>query len=235
MQAKNNTNYGMCLGVASMPTNTVCNGSHPLVDRMCRCDRGHVTGGVLSNLAGALDGPDARIPWGTEWLGRTSDMDGYFWNFEIPFYKSVRVTGQLPADSPSKAYHIYSIIRGQENVPITVGGFQLPPGARMVVHKLTAVTVPSTAFIPIVNKTSGSGVIFGHVIAIRGIPTFNYLEGCWHLISGTNSTGYINGGVGAGFPGTILSTGQFCVRVQRFECASPPRCLSGICGAARRV
>ena len=42
----------------------------------------------------------------------------YYWNFEIPFYKSIRVTGQLPASYTGAPYNIYSIIRGQVNVYI---------------------------------------------------------------------------------------------------------------------
>ena len=40
----------------------------------------------------------------------------YYWNFEIPFYKSIRVTGQLPASYTGAPYNIYSIVRGQVDV-----------------------------------------------------------------------------------------------------------------------
>jgi len=213
--AENNTNYGKCLGFTGVPDIVACNGSHPLVNRMCRCVKS--TGGPLDTRDGSATtargavspSPDAAVPWGTEWLGRTSDMDGYYWNLPgIPFYRSVRVTGMVPRGLKSP-FTVYSIVRGHENVPVTVAGYPLPSGARLRLHSQTNTTVPSLGFIPVVNKTSGSGVIFGHVIAIEGNPAFTYLEGCWHLITNVSGNRFLPDiGVSANFPGTTLSTGM---------------------------
>ena len=46
----------------------------------------------------------AKVPWGTEWLGKTSDMDGYYTNMRVPFYKSIRMTAQLPKGQPITHY-----------------------------------------------------------------------------------------------------------------------------------
>ena len=83
--ASNNSNYGHCLGYSGMPDVVPCNGSHPLVNRMCRCSPDKTLGSTAPPPS--VDGVDAQVPWGTEWFGRTSDMDGYFWNFPMPFYK----------------------------------------------------------------------------------------------------------------------------------------------------
>ena len=80
-----------------------------------------------SGTPGGLDLVSAKVPWGTEWIGKTSDMDGYYTNMrvritpfpplpddcnwwlitnevifvlrlvQVPFYKSFRLTAQLPA------------------------------------------------------------------------------------------------------------------------------------------
>jgi hypothetical protein len=207
--ASNNTNYGKCLGYTGIPPLVPCDASHPLVNRMCRCSPSLDPTDAFKAPPPSIDGVDAAVPWGTEWLGRTSDMDGFYWNLPgIPFYKSVRVTGMVPAGLKSP-FTVYTIVTGQENVPVTVGGHQLPVGATLKLHRLENVTVPSLGFIPMVNKTSGSGVIFGHVIAIQGNPAFTYLEGCWHLLSNVSGTGYLPGlGIGAAFPGVTLSTGM---------------------------
>lgn len=38
--ARNNSNFGKCLGTTGMPAVGFCNGSHPLVQRLCRCSPG---------------------------------------------------------------------------------------------------------------------------------------------------------------------------------------------------
>ena len=102
--AANNSNYGKCLGTRDVPAQTWCNGSHPLVRRLCRCVGGNddapAAGAAAAELSGSswardkaalmaahpavtfpgptgLDTVSAKVPWGTEWLGKTSDMDGY--------------------------------------------------------------------------------------------------------------------------------------------------------------
>jgi len=118
--------------------------------------------------------PSAPVPWGTEWIGKTSDMDGYYSNVQAPFYKSIRVTAQLPPNT--KPFNVYTILRGVENVPVTVGGFQLPPRAVLRTHATDNVPMPSLAFIPIVNDTTnGSGLILYHSLAFAGTPAFQWV------------------------------------------------------------
>ena len=102
----------------------------------------------------------------------SNKKNSYYWNFKIPFYKSVKITGFLPpgATKNDDNYTIYSIVRGEENVPIVIDGVALPKGARMKTHRLQGLSVPSLGFIPLVNLTSGSGVIVGSTLAISGNP-----------------------------------------------------------------
>ena len=87
---------GKCLGTVDTPATIACNGSHPLVQRLCRCgprapplgqlpdkaslmtdSSAYPVGlGVAAPGAGGLDLVSAKVPWGTEWIGKTSDMDG---------------------------------------------------------------------------------------------------------------------------------------------------------------
>jgi hypothetical protein len=199
--AANNSNYLRCLGSHGVPEHTFCNGSHPLVQRLCRCGGGgtnpakseHMADYRGQDLAPGPSGMDlvsAKVPWGTEWIGKTSDMDGYYTNLRVPFYKSIRVTAQLPkghagfsvcaalCDSTllclcervlcwilyilnPRTLPVDTIIRGQENVPLTIGGLDLTserPRLRQYVNR--NLSVPSLGFTPLVNLSSGAGVIW---------------------------------------------------------------------------
>ena len=123
----------------------------------------------------------APVPWGTPWLGKTSDMDGYYTNVPVPFGRRVRLTAQLPPGT--RPFHVYSIARGQEGGPLAVGGWPLPPDARLRLHVAHDLRVPDLAFVPLLNLSTGSGVIFGSTVAVEGHPGFVYLEGCFHLIT----------------------------------------------------
>ena len=89
---------------------------------------------------------------------------------------------------------------------ITAGTVGLPAGARLELHRFADPALPSLSFVPIVNKTSGSGVVLAVGMAveatIQGNNSFHYLEGCWHLI-----TPYARLEAEGGFPGLVLSTG----------------------------
>ena len=94
-------------------------------------------------------------------LGKTSDMDGYFLNFRVPFYNKIRVTAQLPAGV--EGFNVYTIFRGVENVPLSVPGFgPLPAGTRLSTVSNHALPVASLGFIPIVNISAGSGLVLAH-------------------------------------------------------------------------
>ena len=109
-------------------------------------------------------------------------MDGYYTNMRVPFYESIRVTAQLPEGHAP--FSVYTIIRGQENVPLVVGGLDLSAEKpRLVQHTNSKLVVPTLGFTPIVNMTSGAWVIWAHTLGIEGNPHFTYLEGCFHLLT----------------------------------------------------
>ena len=64
-----------------------------------------------------------------------------------------------------RAYFVDTIVRGQENVPLSIGGYDISAyKPRLTQHTNKNVVVPSLGFTPIVNKTSGSGVIWAHTL-----------------------------------------------------------------------
>ena len=82
------------------------------------------------------------------------------------FEKSIEVKVTLPKWVGPKGFCVWSIIRGQENVPVSVGGHQLPPSARLRTHGNHELFINDQAFTPLANKTGGSGVIVSSTYGI---------------------------------------------------------------------
>ena len=170
--------------------------------------------GVFEPQAGASgDRLSLPEPWHTDLLGKLSDWDGFFFKMRIPFYASLRLTAQLP---PGVAgFNVYTIIRGTESddssaSPLAVSGYgPLPLGTRLRQARNDNLLVPSLAFIPLVNLTQGSGLVYAHSLAIQGNPGFTYMEGCFHLISPVGAAAAFDPATGTApaFPGAVLSTG----------------------------
>ena len=169
--------------------------------------------GAFDPAAGSAAGLSLKEPWHTDLQGKLSDWDGFFFKHKVPFYKSIRLTAQLPAGVAG--FDVYTIIRGVESddfggAPLTLPGIgALPFGTRLVQARNDAVTVASLGFIPIVNITQGSGFVYAHTVSVEGSPSFLYLEGCFHLISPVGADAIFDNvtGVAPGFPGAVLSTG----------------------------
>jgi hypothetical protein len=113
----------------------------------------------------------------------------------VPFQKSIRVTGQLPPTSPDNLV-FWVIVRGTENLPTSFDGFQLPPTARLTLHKIENQTFAPLAWVPIVDIPSGHGLLLSHTLAVTS-GNLNFLEGCYHAYPQHDQP----------FPGLIVSTG----------------------------
>jgi len=87
-------------------------------------------------------------------------------------------------------------VRGVENVPIIFPGFQLPPTARLILHKIENQVFTPLAWVPIVDIPSGHGLLFSHTLSIVS-GNLNFLEGCYHAYDKHDRQ----------FPGLIVSTG----------------------------
>ena len=100
---------------------------------------------------------------GTAKAGHGSEKGGWYINYYIPFSRSVRVTLELPGTAPGVAW---VILRGCENLPpVKVGAVQLPPTARLKLHKIVAKTFQALDFVPIVEIPDGDGLIYMHTIS----------------------------------------------------------------------
>jgi hypothetical protein len=146
------------------------------------------------SLAAGVGFDDHADPWGNEYFGKGAFTGAWFWNFKVPFYKSVKVTISSPV-----ATGIYIILRGGVNIPINVGSLKLntdSTGLRLVQYRTDAV-FKAQEFITLANVSrSKSGVFFMHTLSFAA-PNLNTLEACYHWYSPYDTP----------FPGTLLSTG----------------------------
>lgn len=105
--------------------------------------RDHGVGVELQTSQAALvSNADPSAPWNNDYFGKNSLLGGWHFNLPIPFASSVRVTLQLPAWFPGCDDRIFAMVRGVENYPVTVAGFNLPPAARLVASVVNASLAP---------------------------------------------------------------------------------------------
>ena len=143
------------------------------------------------SLAAGVGHGATTAPWGTTWIGKAAKTGGWMWNFKVPFQRSVRVTIQTDLVSV-----LYIILRGAQNIPITIGGVTIPQHARLL-QFVTNATIPPLEVVDLASVPAGtSGLLFMHVIS-GAAENPNSLEGCYHLFSPPT----------APWPGTLLSTG----------------------------
>lgn len=136
---------------------------------------------------------DTAGPWGTAEVGHGARWGAWYFNWKIPFQKSVRVTAEHPGASPVTAY---IIVRGAENVPVNVGDVALPQAAKLTLHKIEDKLYQPLEWVPAADVAAGSGLVLLHTLAVESANK-NFLEACYHFYDDH----------AAQFPGTVLSTG----------------------------
>jgi hypothetical protein len=143
---------------------------------------------------------DLTAPWGTRHSGVTGAPSGIFFNYRIPFSKSVRVTAELSAGAP-KDVVFWWIIRGLENHPLEVCGFQLPAQARMRLHKQVDIEVqPLDEFD--LARVAGAGMVFQVTMAAKS-SNLEFLEGQMRAYFGKETKPqYLSSGLEDYFLGT---------------------------------
>jgi hypothetical protein len=120
---------------------------------------------------------ETAAPWGSEKMGKTGHPSGLYNTFKIPFGKSLRVTAQRAKDSPDGA-PFWWIIRGTENLPVTLAGVRLPQTARLKLHKLeNHVAKPLEEFA--LCDVAGAGALYQVTMAGEGLRQ----SGDWKDIS----------------------------------------------------
>lgn len=78
---------------------------------------------------------DENAPWGGTKLGKTGHPSGLYNTYRIPFGRGIRITAQRDKEALDGAA-FWWILRGTENLPVTLGGVQLPENARLRLYKL---------------------------------------------------------------------------------------------------
>ena len=147
-----------------------------------------------SALDAETDGSAA--PWGTKWFGKGAKDGAWFHNFRIPF-KSVRVTVMSDRGDASG---IYFIVRGARDLPINIGGIEVPVrerGARLQLQVTDTMNTPPLAFVTVAESPkNSSGLLFMSTLAVQS-GTMNFLEGCFHAYTPHDQA----------WPGVVVSTG----------------------------
>jgi hypothetical protein len=112
---------------------------------------------------------DRYAPWTTDKMGVTGSPSGVYNTFRIPFEKEIRVTAQLGSGSPDKPL-FWWIVRGTENLPVTLGGVQLPDNARLKLYKLENREIEPLTEFDMCN-VRGRGALFLVTVAAKGLRT----------------------------------------------------------------
>lgn len=121
---------------------------------------------------------DGGAPWGTSKMGKTGDPSGIYNTFRIPFGTRIRITAQR-REHAAEHSPFWWILRGTENLPLVVGGMELPSGARLKLHRLEPyIAKPLEEFA--LCKIDGAGLLHLVTIAARAVDakSFNYMEAC---------------------------------------------------------
>ena len=136
---------------------------------------------------------EASAPWGGERLGKTGHPSGVYNTYRIPFGTSVRVTAQRDEKSPETS-PFWWIVRGTENLPVTIGGVRLPRDARLKLHRLENHTAKPMEEFNLCD-VRGAGALSQVTIAARGLretgdwKNLSFLEACMRA--------YVDGSVAA--------------------------------------
>ena len=139
---------------------------------------------------------DQYAPWGNKWIGKGASGGAWYNNFRVPFHQNIRITGQL-APSTGERGTLWTIFRGSENLPITVGNYPLPPSARLIQSRILNVTYQPLDFVNLVSvPEKHSGVLWAHFLTAESTNE-NFMEGCYHAYTPSSAT----------FPGLTVSTG----------------------------
>ena len=140
-----------------------------------------------------------RRPVGQPKNGEDRPPSGLYNTYKIPFRRNIRVTAQRAKDSPDGA-PFWWIIRGTENLPVTLAGVRLPETARLKLRKLeNHLAKPLEEFA--LCDVKGAGALYQVTMAADGLRD----SGDWKDISYLEAImrAYIDGGKEP----TLLSSG----------------------------
>ena len=116
---------------------------------------------------------DPAAPWGTERLGKTGQPSGLYNTYQVPFGRSIRVTGQL-GKGVEQPQTFWWIVRGIENQAVAWGNLALPEQARLKLYvhenlKLAPMQMFEMA------RADGAGAVCQVTLAVAS-RNFSFLE-----------------------------------------------------------
>eukprot|EP00941_MAST-03F_sp_MAST-3F-sp1_P000772 g772.t1 len=111
------------------------------------------------------------IPWGNSLFGRTHDS-GWYNTYIVPFQRSIKITLTDPVGSSLFWY----MCRGVENLPIVIGGLQLPSTTRLQLQR-TSTTVRPGTLVNLANSTGNPGIMRQTNMVVNS-TRYDYEEGC---------------------------------------------------------
>jgi hypothetical protein len=162
---------------------------------------------------------DDAAPWGSSRLGKTGHPSGVYNTYRIPFGAGVRVTAQRDKDSPDGA-PFWWIVRGTENLPLTLGGVRLPDGARLKLHRLENHVAQRLEEFSLCD-VQGAGALYQVTIAAKtnrvtgGWKDLSFLEACMRAyFDGADEPVLLSSGLEDYFLGTYyFNRGKYATAV----------------------
>lgn len=150
---------------------------------------------------------EAQAPWGSDRIGKTGHPSGVYNTYRVPFGKGIRVTAQRDRASP-KSSPFWWIVRGTENLPVTIGGVRLPDDARLRLYRLEKYRAKPMEEFDLCNvKTAGA--LYQVTIAGRGLTetggwkSLSFLEACMRAyVNGSDEPLMLSSGLEDYFLGT---------------------------------
>lgn len=138
---------------------------------------------------------DNYAPWTTTRIGKTGVPSGIYNTLRIPFGTEIKVTAQLSPDADDNPA-FWWIVRGTENLPVNIGGVQLPENARLKLYKIEKQIFEPFEEFDMCN-VSGDGALYMVTMAAESLrhteklseqwKDWSYLEACVRAYIGGSS------------------------------------------------
>ncbi len=151
---------------------------------------------------------DHTAPWGVRQMGMTGHLGGFYNTFQIPFGKSLRVTGQL-APGVKGNPDCWWIIRGSVGLPVRIAGVHLPTNARLKLYKRENMTVARLKEFSLMETRSAGAMLL--VTMAASSPNWNFMESCIRAyFNGAKTPEFLSSGLEDYFCGTYyFASGKF--------------------------
>ena len=150
---------------------------------------------------------DETAPWGTARIGITGAPSGIYNTYRIPFGQSIRITAQRNPDTNDDPL-FWWIIRGTENLSVSLGGVLLPESARLKLYKLENYIAKPLEEFTLCN-VNNSGALYQVTMQAKGLrksghwKDLSFMEACVRAyLNGAQEPLFLSSGLEDYFLGT---------------------------------